>query len=284
MTVSPACAVLKGDCVWREGDLPDGVGAAESSADCRGPAAAHGDPLDRRCIGQLFVTRAAGQGAECTAVARVHGSAESSTMAVTFHPVSILSAARWHPPLSRPVRPPVLFGGTDVYDIDPVGKQRPVERSANVVAPEDMLRHGTRLDIPQAEHRALLSAARLAAELDTSLPLAFVVVAKSRRWRKPEVCYLAPPTWLADTGSGHDLVDSSVVECDAGLINPRGSEIGLCTANGSCYPRGTLRMAVPELGEFIEALVLDSTPSVLSVGLRCMEYGYGFHWEPFSRP
>ena len=38
------------------------------------------------------------------------------------------------------------------------------------------------------------------------------------------------------------------------------------------------------LDKLIEAYVLDSTPSLLSLGKRCMELGYRFVWEPFTHP
>ena len=31
-------------------------------------------------------------------------------------------------------------------------------------------------------------------------------------------------------------------------------------------------------------LVLPDTPTVLSIGRRCMEHGYGFWWEPYGLP
>ena len=43
-------------------------------------------------------------------------------------------------------------------------------------------------------------------------------------------------------------------------------------------------MRVKGIEELIEAYVLDSTPSLLSLGKRCMELGYRFVWEPFVHP
>ena len=42
-------------------------------------------------------------------------------------------------------------------------------------------------------------------------------------------------------------------------------------------------MELPGLHESeITAYVLDDTPPVLSMGQRCREMGYGFHWEPYE--
>jgi hypothetical protein len=36
------------------------------------------------------------------------------------------------------------------------------------------------------------------------------------------------------------------------------------------------------LQEVVEPYILDSIPDVLSIGRRCVEDGYAFHWEPYS--
>ena len=42
-------------------------------------------------------------------------------------------------------------------------------------------------------------------------------------------------------------------------------------------------MELPGLHESeITAYVLDDIPPVLSMGQRCREMGYGFHWEPYE--
>ena len=42
--------------------------------------------------------------------------------------------------------------------------------------------------------------------------------------------------------------------------------------------------AIHRRGEDVRASVLQATPAVLSVGRRCMEHGYAFHWEPWQDP
>ena len=48
----------------------------------------------------------------------------------------------------------------------------------------------------------------------------------------------------------------------------------LHTANGECRPNGSIIMDIKVLNETSSAVVLENTPDFLSVGLRCMEYGY----------
>ena len=43
-------------------------------------------------------------------------------------------------------------------------------------------------------------------------------------------------------------------------------------------------IVVDELDETVEPHVLDETPTVLSVGRRCMKMGYAFHWMPGKLP
>ena len=41
-------------------------------------------------------------------------------------------------------------------------------------------------------------------------------------------------------------------------------------------------LIISQLDEATTALVLDSTPNVLSIGRRCIDNGYGFVWYPYS--
>ena len=99
-----------------------------------------------------------------------------------------------------------------------------------------------------------------------------------------KICKVQPEAWLIDTGSGHDLVDFALVLDSAQLIEPAHSNILLHTANGECRLNGSIVMDIEPLNETSSALVLESTSSVLSVGLRCMEYGFSFHWPCGQAP
>ena len=54
------------------------------------------------------------------------------------------------------------------------------------------------------------------------------------------------------------------------------------TCNGQVRTNETVGLQADELQEQIKPYLLDSTPDVLSIGRRCVKYGYGFQWDPFS--
>ena len=102
------------------------------------------------------------------------------------------------------------------------------------------------------------------------------------------LCITVPATdrdrrFIMDTGSGHDLISKRKVDrmdlevYDADVVN-------FHTANGVT---STTTMAKIDLGTFddtIRAHVLEDTPSVLSVGKRCMDEGFTFTWPMGSHP
>ncbi|CAE7245792.1 unnamed protein product [Symbiodinium sp. CCMP2592] len=88
--------------------------------------------------------------------------------------------------------------------------------------------------------------------------------------------------WIADTGSAQDLVSQG----DLGSLRSHRSQnpIGIVTANGPSTAEIQFNIAVPSLGIDSHPYVLPSTPSVLSVGYRCMEEGFDFVWRSGTRP
>ena len=60
--------------------------------------------------------------------------------------------------------------------------------------------------------------------------------------------------------------------------------IELHTAKGIASVKEEVGIQVMGLRSHANALVLDSTPAVLSVGLRCMEQGWSFRWEAGRPP
>ena len=129
--------------------------------------------------------------------------------------------------------------------------------------------HGTSLDVVEECYRALRRAVELSEELALGTG---VVVAACHKSPRSKVCRVQPDAWLVDTGSGHDLVDFALVLDSAQLIEPAN------TASGECRLKGSIIMEIKPLSETSSALVLESTPNALSVGPRCMKYGYSFHW------
>jgi hypothetical protein len=78
--------------------------------------------------------------------------------------------------------------------------------------------------------------------------------------------------WLADAGCGYDLVQTSMAAELGGqsLIRLREPKY-LQTANGITSLHHEITMYIPQLDEFAEILRMKSTPSVISIGKRCVE-------------
>mgnify|MGYP005684048237 FL=1 len=91
--------------------------------------------------------------------------------------------------------------------------------------------------------------------------------------------------WLVDTGCPYNLVDWKHIEesCLASRVDSGGPMVRLNTANGATRSSDSIKVACSQFeeGDFT-ACVLPSTPSVISVGERCITYGYGFHWPAWS--
>ena len=102
---------------------------------------------------------------------------------------------------------------------------------------------------------------------------------------KKKIASLPPDAkLLMDTGCGYDLISMILAEAfkEALVTNP--SPVSLHTANATTFSDKLLSMFVPQLNETTEAIVLPDTPWVLSIGRRCMEFGFGFYWPPYKPP
>ena len=87
---------------------------------------------------------------------------------------------------------------------------------------------------------------------------------------------------IVDTGCGHNLLPLGPIERTGNEdeIERTDDPVTLQTAGGLSACRGEVNLLTPSLdeGEF-RALVMPNTPPVLSVGERCLDHGYGFHWH-----
>ena len=83
--------------------------------------------------------------------------------------------------------------------------------------------------------------------------------------------------WILDTGAGNDL-------CPSTQPGQRfqGPPVMLETANGLVPTTERSTVALNSLNENADCLVLKSTVHALSLGRRCAEHGYQFHWEPWA--
>ena len=88
--------------------------------------------------------------------------------------------------------------------------------------------------------------------------------------------------WIADTGSAHDLVSRNMLHgCE---VSQSSRPVSLLMANGVFQAVDQAKVDVPVLGIQITPYVLDESPAVVSVGQRCIDAGWSFHWPAFSRP
>ena len=88
--------------------------------------------------------------------------------------------------------------------------------------------------------------------------------------------------FIMDTGCGHDLISSEKVT-KHNLETFVGNEtMKFQTANGATTTDVVAKCKTDSFDEPIEAHVMENSPSVLSVGKRCMNHGYTFVW-PYGR-
>ena len=90
--------------------------------------------------------------------------------------------------------------------------------------------------------------------------------------------------WIMDTGSGVDLVPRKEVEHASQFFTNSDVATDFFTANGGTSTTEVIKATMPPLREQIQPYVLNETPAVLSVGLRCRQFGYSFHWFAHKKP
>ena len=91
--------------------------------------------------------------------------------------------------------------------------------------------------------------------------------------------------WLLDSGSTFDLIDRDRLgEKQLGKIQKSATATSMLTANGSVESNDRISLHCGTEKQKFEAIVLEKSPYVLSMGRRCLKEGFGFHWEPYKRP
>ena len=94
-----------------------------------------------------------------------------------------------------------------------------------------------------------------------------------------------PNMWIMDTGCGFDLISKAGLSTAAKKkIKHARQAIRLQAAGGSVKADMILPLHSPALKRDVEPLVLSQTPSVLSLGRRCMDEGFSFWWESGKFP
>ncbi|MCV6575456.1 MAG: retropepsin-like domain-containing protein, partial [Cohaesibacter sp.] len=90
--------------------------------------------------------------------------------------------------------------------------------------------------------------------------------------------------FIMDTGCGYDLISRrKATELDLPIIDGNDRMVFM-TANGITETREVAKCSVDSFNEVAKPFVLDQSPAVFSVGMRCMKLGYTFVWPPNGQP
>eukprot|EP00435_Cladocopium_sp_Y103_P049150 s608_g14.t1 len=89
--------------------------------------------------------------------------------------------------------------------------------------------------------------------------------------------------FILDSGSGHDLTSEKKVE-RMGLQVQACEPITFHTANGSTSTRHQAKIDLGTFDKVAHAYILEDTPSVMSLGKRCMDEGYSCVWPSDQMP
>ena len=91
--------------------------------------------------------------------------------------------------------------------------------------------------------------------------------------------------WLADTGCPIDLIGlNELSSSERTMIRKIGRSHSLQTANGTATTLGSITADMTDIEEVVDAHVMSNTPSLISIGKRCMEQGYSFSWPAGDLP
>ena len=90
--------------------------------------------------------------------------------------------------------------------------------------------------------------------------------------------------FIMDTGCGYDLIHQRKArELDL-HTNEGEDKMVFMTANGITETREVAKFNVDSFSEETKPFVLEQSPAVFSVGMRCMKLGYTFVWPPKDQP
>ena len=91
-------------------------------------------------------------------------------------------------------------------------------------------------------------------------------------------------SWMADTGASVDVVDESHLSNKGWKkLSRLDQPLTYGTAAGDVTVDSTIALHSKSIGD-IDAVILKDSPSVISVGRRCVEQGFGFYWRPYKPP
>ncbi len=90
--------------------------------------------------------------------------------------------------------------------------------------------------------------------------------------------------WLMDTGCAQDLINDKMSSGIPIKTLTSSGRLIFSTANGRVASRNVVPVFCKELNQVVQPYLLKDTPAVLSIGQRCMEQGFIFHWEAGKLP
>ena len=93
----------------------------------------------------------------------------------------------------------------------------------------------------------------------------------------------SPIQWMVDTGSGTDLVGRKTLGAEV-TIHKDEKPVSLSTANGSIPVTDVVNVRSKVLRETVQPKVLEHSPPAISIGDRCLNKGWSFHWPPYDDP
>jgi hypothetical protein len=89
--------------------------------------------------------------------------------------------------------------------------------------------------------------------------------------------------WLCDTGCPFDLIGQPSIPLNSRSNAIKAKQaVTMETANGTISCDRVLQMQIIPFNENIEPYILEDSPDVLSIGRRCVDEGFSFHWEAGS--
>ena len=107
----------------------------------------------------------------------------------------------------------------------------------------------------------------------------------SARMSKRQGAPKGKDVWLIDSGSEQDLISKAALRSASKAVRKQASQpIRLVTANGNIAASEIADINVDALREPAQPYILESSPAVLSLGVKCLGQGYSFHWESAKAP
>jgi len=93
-------------------------------------------------------------------------------------------------------------------------------------------------------------------------------------------------TWVVDSGSCFDIVGKTALSFEErrNIRTDDQRAVTMQTANGIVTENRRISVNVRNLDRPVDAVVLDKSPNVLSLGKLCLRDGFSFHWEAGQQP